>query len=145
MSMSVPSGGDGGDPDGEVMSAINTTPLVDIMLVLLIIFLITIPAVLEQVPVKLVKTSNQPSITAPENIVIAVDENGTAFWNNKPMNTDAELLSNLARVAVIVPQPEIHIRGDGNARFQDVGRIIFLVQRASIAKVGFIHEPPPRG
>ena len=144
MSMSVPSG-DGGDPDGNVMSDINTTPLVDIMLVLLIIFLITIPAVLEQVPVNLVKTSNQPTVTAPENIVIAVDANGTAYWNNAPVASEAELLQNLARVAVQVPQPEIHIRGDGGARFQDIGRVIFLIQRASIAKVGFIHEPPPRG
>ncbi len=144
MSMTVASGDDA-DPDGEVMSAINTTPLVDIMLVLLIIFLITIPAVLEQVPVELPKTVNQPSETKPENIVIAVDANGQIYWNNKPIANDQEMLNRLVPVATTVPQPEIHIRGDGGARFQDVGRVIFMIQQARIAKIGFIHEPPPRG
>ena len=144
MSMTVASSDDA-DPDGEVMSAINTTPLVDIMLVLLIIFLITIPAVLEQVPVELPKTVNQPSETKPENIVIAVDANGQIYWNNKPIANDQEMLNRLVPVATTVPQPEIHIRGDGGARFQDVGRVIFMIQQARIAKIGFIHEPPPRG
>ena len=144
MSMTVASSDDA-DPDGEVMSAINTTPLVDIMLVLLIIFLITIPAVLEQVPVELPKTVNQPSETKPENIVIAVDANGQIYWNNKPVANDQEMLNRLVPVAQAVPQPEIHIRGDGGARFQDVGRVIFMIQQARIAKIGFIHEPPARG
>jgi biopolymer transport protein ExbD len=136
-----------GSPDGdddEVIASINTTPLVDVMLVLLIIFLITIPVVTHTVPVKLPNEINQPYKTKPENINIAIDREGQAFWNEKPVD-QKELLTRLKVVSVQKPQPEVHIRGDQNTRYEFVGRVILTAQRAGIAKVGFITEPPARG
>ena len=128
----------------EVMSAINTTPLVDVMLVLLIIFLITIPAIIQQIPVSLPKERNVPTQTKPENIVIAVSRDGDVFWNNQPAGDERKLLERLKEVAVKKPQPEIHIRGDKDGRYEFVGRVVFACQRAGILKIGFITEPPPR-
>ena len=136
-----------GSPDGdddEVIASINTTPLVDVMLVLLIIFLITIPVVTHTVPVKLPSETNKPYVTKPENINIAIDREGQAFWNERPID-QKELLSRLKVVSVQKPQPEVHIRGDQNTRYEFVGKVILTAQRAGIAKVGFITEPPPRG
>src|SRR4030095_8289363 len=96
----------------EVMSAINTTPLVDVMLVLLIIFLITIPVVVQQVPVELPKERNVPTQTKPENIVIAINKDGDVFWNMEYMRDSRALFDRLKKVAVQVPQPEVHIRAD---------------------------------
>ena len=132
-----------GDDDAEI-SAINTTPLVDVMLVLLIIFLITIPVVTHTVPVKLPSEVNQPYKTKPENINVAIDKEGQVFWNEKPVD-QKELLARLKTVSVQKPQPEVHIRGDQNTRYEFVGRVILTAQRAGIAKVGFITEPPARG
>jgi biopolymer transport protein ExbD len=133
----------GREPDDELNAAINTTPLVDVMLVLLIIFLITIPVVIQSVPVELPKERNLPTQTKPENIVIAVDKDGTVFWNNQSVD-DARLLERLKEVAVRQPQPEVHIRGDREGRYEFVGRVVFACQRAGILKIGFITEPPPR-
>ena len=131
--------------EDEVISTINTTPLVDIMLVLLIIFLITIPVVTTSVPVRLPKETNEIRETKPENIVLSVDVNGGIYWNElKIANTNA-LIDRLKKIAVLVPQPEVQIRGDGDAKYDSVGRIIYACQRAGIAKVGFITEPPIRG
>jgi len=142
MAMAVgPSEGENDD----FVSTINTTPLVDVMLVLLIIFLITIPVVTHTVPVSLPKEVNQPTQTKPENIVLAVDKEGQVFWNAEPVADKADLLDRLKRVAVQEPQPEVHIRGDEAARYEHVGRVVIACQRAGIAKVGFITEPPPRG
>jgi biopolymer transport protein ExbD len=141
MSMSVgPVDGDDG-----VMSEINTTPLVDIMLVLLIIFLLTIPAVIQVVPVKLPDERNQPTVTKPENINISVDAEGKVYWNQTPMPDYTALLDRARGEAVKVPQPEVHIRGDRMARYEFVGRVVVIMQRAGIVKIGFITEPPPRG
>ena len=142
MAMNV--GSDSGDED-EVVSAINTTPLVDVMLVLLIIFLITIPVVTHTVPVELPKEANQPTQTKPENVIIAVNKEGDAFWNEKQVPDMADLLERLKTVAVLVPQPEVHIRGDQNARYEFIGKVVVACQRAGIVKIGFITEPPPRG
>src|SRR5882757_8116084 len=109
MSMSMASG-DADDGD-EINSTINTTPLVDIMLVLLIIFLITIPVVIKSVPISLPVATNIVTITKPENITLAVDKAGNYYWNDAPVTND-ELLAKLKEVAVKVPQPEVHIRGD---------------------------------
>jgi biopolymer transport protein ExbD len=129
----------------EVISTINTTPLVDIMLVLLIIFLITIPVVTTSIPVRLPKETNEIRETKPENIVLSVDVKGGIYWNDlKIANTNA-LIDRLKKIAVLVPQPEVQIRGDGDAKYDSVGRIIYACQRAGIAKVGFITEPPVRG
>jgi biopolymer transport protein ExbD len=137
MGMSVP--GEGGDD--EVMSQINTTPLVDVMLVLLIIFLITIPVITQSVPVDLPKVANQPTKTKPENITVAIDASGTVFWNQSQVPDDRALLDLVKSVAVQNPQPEIHIRGDSQTKFESVGRTIFLIQRGGVVKVGFITEP----
>lgn len=142
MSMNV------GSPDGEedeVVSAINTTPLVDVMLVLLIIFLITIPVVTTSIPVQLPKEINEVRETKPENITLSVDVGGRIFWNDLRIASTPALIERLKKVAVLNPQPEVQIRGDGGANYDAVGRIIYAVQRAGIAKVGFITEPPARG
>jgi biopolymer transport protein ExbD len=136
MAMSV-----GEQEEEGVISAINTTPLVDVMLVLLIIFLITIPVVITTVPVKLPKASNQATVTKPENIVIAVDADGNMYWNAVQVAGSAELSEKLAKVAVLDPQPEVHIRGDKSARYEFVGRVVVACQRVGIVKVGFITEP----
>ncbi|MCY7389752.1 MAG: biopolymer transporter ExbD [Burkholderiales bacterium] len=140
MGMNV--GSDGGGED-EVISAINTTPLVDVMLVLLIIFLITIPAIVQNVPVVLPAERNIVTQTKPENIVISVNKDGDIFWNQQPMADTDALFEKLKVIAVIVPQPEVHIRGDENARYESVGKVVYTMQRASILKIGFITEPPP--
>ena len=142
MAMSV--GPADGDED-EVVSAINTTPLVDVMLVLLIIFLITIPVVTTSIPVDLPKQRIEVRETKPENITISVDVAGNIYWNDLKLQNTAALIDRLKKIAVLVPQPEVQIRGDGGARYEGVGRIIYACQRAGIAKVGFITEPPVRG
>ena len=142
MAMNVGSGTASSDPD--VMMDINTTPLIDVMLVLLIIFLITIPVVTTSIPVTLPKERNEIRETKPENIVISVDATGRIFWNDLRITSTAALIDRLKKVAVLTPQPEVQIRGDGGANYDSVGRIIYACQRAGIAKVGFITEPPIR-
>jgi len=132
------------EAEDEVVSAINTTPLVDVMLVLLIIFLITIPVVIQSTPVELPKETNQPTQTKPENINIAVNKDGDVFWNNELVD-EKKLLARLKEIAVKQPQPEVHVRGDKGARYEFVGRVVFACQRAGILKIGFITEPPVRG
>jgi biopolymer transport protein ExbD len=141
MAMAVGPSSDG-DED-EVMSAINTTPLVDVMLVLLIIFLITIPVVTHTVPVELPKERNVPTQTKPENILISVNRDGDVYWGQELIPDAEALLKRLKKVAVMNPQPEVHIRGDMDARYQAVGKVVVACQRAGIAKIGFITEPPP--
>ena len=140
MGMNI--GSDGGGED-EVISTINTTPLVDVMLVLLIIFLITIPAIVQNVPVVLPAERNIVTQTKPENIVISVNKDGDIFWNQQLMADTDALFDKLKVVAVMIPQPEVHIRGDENARYESVGKVVYTCQRASIMKIGFITEPPP--
>lgn len=136
MGMSVGSSG-----DDDLNSAINTTPLVDVMLVMLIIFLITVPVVVQTVPVDLPKASNVPTLTKPENIVIAVESDGQVYWNSSVVPDYATLLRKLKEIAVLQPQPEVHIRGDLSARYESVGKVVVACQRASIRKVAFITEP----
>ncbi len=135
---------DGGEED-DVISTINTTPLVDVMLVLLIIFLITIPVVTHTIKVELPKDRNQPTQTKPQNVNIAVTADGKTYWDQTPIRNNADLVARLEKFAVIKPQPEIHIRGDGGARYEAVGRVVNDCQQAGIFKVGFITEPPPHG
>ena len=133
-----------GSPSDEEMtekSDINTTPLVDVMLVLLIIFLITIPVITKTVKVELPKAANIATQTKPENITIAVDAQGNVYWNNSAVADSNQLVEMIKVEAVKVPQPEIHIRGDAQARYEAVGRVIYNVQRGGIVKVGFITEP----
>jgi len=140
MAMNV--GSADGDED-EVNSSINTTPLVDVMLVLLIIFLITIPVVTQSIPLTLPKERNLPTQTKPENILLAVSKDGDIFWGVKQIPNVEDLVDRLKKEAVKEPQPEVHIRGDADARYESVGRIVVACQRAGILKVGFITEPPP--
>src|SRR3954469_23889793 len=133
------------DDEQEAISTINTTPLVDVMLVLLIIFLITVPVVTTSIPVQLPKERNEVRETKPENITISVDANGRIYWNDLQLKNTAALIDRLKKIAVLTPQPEVQIRGDGNASYDGVGRVIYACQRAGIAKVGFITEPPVRG
>nr|WP_315491526.1 biopolymer transporter ExbD [uncultured Rhodoferax sp.] len=142
MSMNV------GSIDGEddaVISAINTTPLVDVMLVMLIIFLITIPVVTTSIPVTLPKERVEVRETKPENIIISVDTAGGIFWyDQKVANVDA-LVEKLKKVSTVKPQPEVQIRGDLASRYEGVGKILYACQRAGIVKVAFITEPPALG
>ena len=143
MAMNV--GSPGGDDEPEAVSRINTTPLVDVMLVLLIIFLITVPVVRNSIPVQLPKERNEVRESKPENIVISVDAKARIYWNDLEMKSTQSLIDRLKKIAVLNPQPEVQIRGDGGANYEGVGRVIYACQRAGIAKVGFITEPPPRG
>ena len=131
--------------EAELNTTINTTPLVDVMLVLLIIFLITVPVVLKQIPVNYPNARNIPTITKPENIVIAVDKDENVYWNNQPVDTSelkdrfvSALRSSIAKGS---QPPEVHIRGDKDARFEAIGKVILAVQQAGIQKVAFITEP----
>jgi biopolymer transport protein ExbD len=142
MAMNV--GAADGDED-EVVASINTTPLVDVMLVLLIIFLITVPVVTQNAAVTLPKETNIVRQTKPENIEISVNKDGDVFWNAQAVPDNNALVERLKKVAVISPQPEIHIRGDEKSRYESVGRVVFACQRAGIQKISFVTEPPPRG
>jgi biopolymer transport protein ExbD len=141
MAMNLGSSGD----DDEVVSAINTTPLVDVMLVLLIIFLITIPVVTQSIAVKLPSETNVPRQTKPENIEIAVNKDGDVFWNLQLVPDNNTLVDKLKKVSVLDPQPEVHIRGDQESRYESIGRVVFACQRAGILKISFVTEPPSKG
>ena len=130
-----------GEADDEIMSEINTTPLVDVMLVLLIIFLITIPVVTTSVKVELPKERNVIRETKPENVIISVDVKGKIFLYDTPIKNSEDLFNRMKTFAVKKPQPEVQIRGDGQSDFESVGRVMYAVQRAGITKVGFITEP----
>ena len=137
MSMSVGPASE----EASVMASINTTPLVDVMLVLLIIFLITIPVITKTVPVDLPKAVNIPTKTKPENITVAVDKEGNVYWNDKRVADRNALLAFVKEAAVRKPQPEIHIRGDKDTRYEAIGRVMYAIQRGGVQKVGFLTEP----
>ena len=131
--------------EDEVVSAINTTPLVDVMLVLLIIFLITVPVVTQSVAVSLPKETNVIRVTKPENIELSVTKDGDVYWNTILVPDSEALVERLKKVSVLNPQPEVHIRGDDKARYESVGRVMVACQRAGILKISFVTEPPARG
>ena len=128
--------------EDEVINQINTTPLVDVMLVLLIIFLITIPVVTTSIPVNLPKERIEERQSKPDNIVISVDRAGGIYWYDAKVSSTEALVAKLKKVSTMDPQPEVHIRGDMAARYEGVGRIMYACQRAGIVKVSFITEPP---
>ena len=142
MSMSV--GSDNGEEDA-VMSEINTTPLVDIMLVLLIIFLITSPVVLKLQKITLPSETNQVVKTKPEDVNIVVNKDGDMYWNQKKLANTDELFEFLKKESVKMPQPEVHVRGDQETKYEFIGKVIYTAQRAGVQKVGFITEPPDKG
>jgi biopolymer transport protein ExbD len=132
-----------GDSDDEVIGTINTTPLVDVMLVLLIIFLITIPVVTTSIKVDLPKETNVVRETLPENVIISVNQAGQIYLYDTPVKNPADLLERLKKFSAMKPQPEVQIRGDAQSEFESVGRVMYAVQRAGITKVGFITDPAP--
>ncbi len=133
-----------GIEEDQVLSAINTTPLVDVMLVLLIIFLITVPVVTQTVKMTLPKESNIPTQTKPENVVIGIGQDNNIYWNTTRVASQEDLVARLVKVAKLDPQPEVHIRGDAEAKYSPIGRVVLAVQQAGIVKIAFITEPPPR-
>ena len=142
MSMNV--GSESGDED-QVMSEINTTPLVDIMLVLLIIFLITSPVVLKLQKIKLPSEVNQVMVPKPENVNIVVNKDGDFYFNQTKLQDTDALFEFLRKESVKMPQPAVYVRGDQETRYEFIGKVIYTAQRAGIQRVGFITEPPDRG
>ena len=140
------------EEEPELNTTINTTPLVDVMLVLLMVFLVTIPVIIRTVPVQLPNARNIATLTKPENIVIAVDKDENVYYNNAPIDVsefkgrfEDALRRAQARGMSAANMPEVHIRGDRNVRFEAVGRVIFACQQAGILKVGFLTEPHNQG
>ena len=134
-----------GTEEGTAMADINVTPLVDVMLVLLIIFIITIPVIVAQVNLVLPKATNLPTQTKPENVTISVDKDGDIYWNIKKLASRDEMITELRALARQEPQPEVHIRGDANVRYMYVGQVLVAAQRIGIRKVAFLTEPDVLG
>lgn len=130
------------DDTDEVMHEINMTPFVDIMLVLLIIFIVTVPVMQHAVAVDLPQASNQRLDAKPETVRLAVDAQGNYFWNDDPVD-DAQLTGNLVAMASKSPQPELHIRGDKLVRYERIAQAMASAQRSGIKKIGFVTEPAP--
>ena len=152
MSMNIGSPDENGEESP--MTEINTTPLVDVMLVLLIIFLITVPVVIQTVPLKLPTVTNLPTTTKPENVLLSVDANCDTYWGQTKVESKQELLdrgvkalkNEIARQEAKgskVELPEVHIRGDKDMEYRCVGGVIYTMQRAGFVKIGFISEPTP--
>lgn len=129
------------EADDELLTTINTTPLVDVMLVLLIIFLITIPVVTTSIKVELPKETQQPQETQPDNVILSINASGQAFLYDAPVKSNSTLIEQLKGFADKKPQPEVKIRGDANANFEDVGRVLYAAQMAGLTKVRFVTEP----
>jgi len=128
------------DSNDEVMSDINMTPLVDVMLVLLIIFIITVPVLTHSVKVDLPRERNQPNIVKPQTVTLSVSADGAFHWGDSEVGI-AELEQRLASAAAQEPQPEIHIRGDRKANYEHVMKAMATAQRAGITKLGFVTDP----
>ncbi|PZN94547.1 MAG: biopolymer transporter ExbD [Alphaproteobacteria bacterium] len=152
MSMNIGSPDENGE-EGP-MTEINTTPLVDVMLVLLIIFLITVPVVIQTVPLRLPTVTNLPTTTKPENVLLSVDANCDTYWGQIRMDSKQQLLdkgvaalkAEIARQEKLggkIELPEVHIRGDKDMEYRCVGGVIYTMQRAGFVKIGFISEPVP--
>ena len=129
------------DGDDELLTTINTTPLVDVMLVLLIIFLITIPVVTTSVRVDLPREVQQPRETKPDNIILSVNARGQAFLFDTPLRNQAEMVKQLQTLADKKPQPEVQIRGDAQTDYEAVGRVLFAAQSVGLTKVRFVTDP----
>ena len=129
------------DRDDELLTTINTTPLVDVMLVLLIIFLITIPVVTTSVKVDLPHEVQQPRETKPDNIILSVNAKGQAFLFDTPLRNQAEMVKQLKTLADKKPQPEVQIRGDAQTDYEAVGRVLFVAQSVGLTKVRFVTDP----
>ena len=133
----------GQQDDDEVIGTINTTPLVDVMLVLLIIFLITIPVVTTSIKVDLPKEQNVVRVAKPDTVIISVNQAGDIFLYDTPVKNPTELVERLQKFARMQPQPDVQIRGDAQSAFESVGRVMYAAQRAGIVQVGFVTDPQP--
>ena len=128
------------DASDEVMNEINMTPLVDIMLVLLIIFIVTVPVMKHAVNIDLPRASNQLLDTKPQTVRLAVDSDGGYFWNDLAVD-DGQLAERLRAAAMQEPQPELHLRADKNVRYERVAQAMATAQRSGLRKIGFVTEP----
>ena len=126
-----------------LLAQINTTPLVDVMLVLLIIFLITVPVVNSSIVVSLPRESNQIQEERTENVIITVDAAGAVYWADTRLPDQKTLIELLNKVSVMTPQPEVHIRADARTDYAAVAKVVLACQQAGIARIGFLTEPPP--
>ncbi|HUX73926.1 MAG TPA: biopolymer transporter ExbD [Steroidobacteraceae bacterium] len=141
MALNIQSKGEGGD----MMSTINVTPLVDVMLVLLIIFIITIPIIVPQINLTLPTATNVPTVTKPGNITISIDKNGDLYWNIKKLANQNDLKAELRAIVTLTPQPEVDIRGDSDVRYLYVGQVLVAAQEIGIRKVAFLTTPDHLG
>jgi biopolymer transport protein ExbD len=130
------------DDTDEVMNEINMTPLVDVMLVLLIIFIITVPVMKHAVNIDLPRATNQPQDAKPQTLRLSVDAAGQYFLNEQP-SSDEAVLAQLQSAAQQEPQPELHIRGDKSVRYERVAQAMAAAQQAGVRKIGFVTEPKP--
>lgn len=128
------------DETDEVMNEINMTPLVDVMLVLLIIFIITVPVMKQATNIELPRANSQPLDAKPQTVRLGVDAAGTYYWNEVRID-DRQLALLLKTAAAKVPQPELHIRGDKDVRYERVAQAMAAAQQAGLKKIGFITEP----
>jgi biopolymer transport protein ExbD len=135
---------DSADSEDGLIAQINTTPLVDVMLVLLIIFLITIPVVNSSIAVHLPVETNQQKDPNRENVIITVDAAGSIYWFETKLPDASGLPELLGKIAGMQPQPELHIRGDARADYASIGKVVEAAQQAGIARIGFLTEPPSR-
>lgn len=119
---------------------INTTPLVDVMLVLLIIFIITIPVMNHNVKIDLPRASNQPSELKPENVNVAIDAQGIFYWNDEAIN-EQELQARIATAALKTPQPELHLRAERTTPYEKVAQVMSAAQSGGLTKIGFVTDP----
>ena len=128
------------DGDDDFNPEINTTPLVDVMLVLLVIFIITIPVMNNSIPIDLPRAANQPELVKPDNINLAIDAAGTVFWNEQAIDA-AQLDLKIAAAAQRTPQPELHLRAERTTEYEKVAQVMAAAQAGGLSKIGFITDP----
>jgi len=129
-----------GGEEESLMGEINTTPLVDVMLVLLIIFMVTAPLFTHAVKIDLPHAKSQLNPEKPDTVVVVIDAKGAVFWNNGPIN-EIDLQEQLAKAAANQPQPELHLRADKDSRYEPVARVMAMAQVAGLQRVGFVTDP----
>jgi biopolymer transport protein ExbD len=128
------------DSDDDFNPEINTTPLVDVMLVLLIIFIMTIPVMNHSVKIDLPRATNQPNQTKPQNINLSIDAQGKVFWNSEPVEF-AQLGERIKSAAQLTPQPELHLRAERTTPYEKVAQVMSAAQSGGLSKIGFITDP----
>jgi biopolymer transport protein ExbD len=128
------------DSEDDFNPEINTTPLVDVMLVLLIIFIITVPVMNHNVKLDLPRATSQPNETKPENINLSIDAQGKVYWNNEITDAD-QLKSRIAEAAQKTPQPELHLHAERTTQYEKVAQVMAAAQSGGLGKIGFVTDP----